>query len=58
MPAPGHYKVYWRNPETRVFEAIPGVHLLGDSLAITGVKTLVHWYTKAPGITPRWKKGL
>jgi hypothetical protein len=34
MPAPGHYKVYWRNPKTRNFEAIPGIHLVRGSLVV------------------------
>jgi len=65
MPAAGYYKLYWRNPKTRVFEAVPGVHLhpdLGfrvrDSLVITGLETLAHWYTKEPGSIDQWKKGL
>jgi len=58
MPAAGYYKLYWRNPKTRAFEAIPGIHLLGDSLVITGVETLGHWYTKAPGSFDQWKEGL
>ena len=63
MPAPGHYKVYWRNPKTRNFEAIPGIHLVRGSLNVRigwlarelggwkpGEQTETsHWYTNVPG---------
>ena len=58
MPAPGYYKVYWRNPETRVFEAIGGVNLVDGRLAVTGGDSRPHWYTKGPGaVFHFWRKG-
>ncbi len=58
-PAPGYYNIYWRNPETRVFEAIPGIHLVGkteDKKIVIGLRMTAHWYTNHPGPWPAWKR--
>ncbi len=63
-PAAGHYNIYWRNPETRVFETIPGIHLVGKTedkkIVIRTNRFPHHWYTKAPGpiasLAPAWKR--
>ena len=59
-PAPGHYNIYWRNPETRVFETIPGIHLVGkteDKKIVIRTKTAIsHWYTNVPGPFAVWMR--
>jgi len=60
-PSAGGYKLYWRNPANRVFEAVPGISLQGNlagnaHLALTTkVKgkqsTTLTWYTNHPGAT-------